>query len=113
MIASALIYALPALYHVQVIANSKSQLGQPTPCTLAMVACFHGPLILKNRHYIDPSGFTVEFDAEISVNISKDPMKAKLWLDNLRRYLFAPGVTYQVVATVSVSALTILMRFTF
>jgi hypothetical protein len=74
-----------------------------------MVAWFHGPLTLKNSKLVDPSGFTIEFDTDILVNFSKDLVKAKLRLHNTRRRLFASGNTYQVVATVTVSAPSILM----
>lgn len=69
-----------------------------------MVACFFGPMILNNRHHVDPVGLTVEFDASIFVNYSVEPMKAKLRLDNVRRDSFERGTSYRVMATVNVSA---------
>jgi hypothetical protein len=78
-----------------------------------MVPWFHGPLILENRYLVDTSGFIVEFDAAVCVNTFKESMKCKLRLDNICRYRFTPGSSYPVVATVLVSALVTLMRFTF
>jgi hypothetical protein len=69
-----------------------------------MVAWMQGPLILENRRHVDPSGFIIEFDASIWVNLTKNVMKAKLRLDNVRQDRFLPGVAYQVIATVAVSA---------
>jgi hypothetical protein len=72
-----------------------------------MVASFYGPLILKNRRYLDPPGFIVEFDAEIPVNVYKPPLIAKLRLNNGKlRCSFVPS-TIQVVAGVDVSALAV------
>jgi hypothetical protein len=78
-----------------------------------MVASFMGSLVLKNHYLVDASGFTVEFDAAIWLNCFRIPMKAKLRLDNVRRYSFASDTDYPVVACVNVSVLTVLMRFTF
>lgn len=59
--------------------------------------------MLENARDLDTSQFLMEFDTAIWVGLSRPSMKAKVRLDNVRRYHFIPGITYQVVATVLIA----------